>query len=259
MLEQQGSSVDCELDGGSVSIDNNDSPPPSVSNGDVNGTCDVESGGGHDDGEGDNVNATSHDHDMTTTSSTTTTTVRIHTTYKKRASKFMNRPNVQNGLGANSFLHPYGGGGSVGSGFGGASGPSLGAASRLSHSNSVGHHGSLFGSSKHSNNNLHQQPHHRSLATRSSLFGGGSVGGGMTSPHGTNTTTASTTTTTVEGRPPFVTTVTRGRFLPSKFDLMIEKSLFTFSSRPKPVGLITRHQCSLSGGPLKENNSQNCQ
>lgn len=58
-----------------------------------------------------------------------------------------------------------------------------------------------------------------------------------------------------DGRPPFVTTVCRGKFLPSKFDLMVERSLFTFSSRPRPIGLVTRHQCSLSSGPLKEHNS----
>jgi len=53
-----------------------------------------------------------------------------------------------------------------------------------------------------------------------------------------------------DGRPPFVTTVTRGKFLPSKFELLVERSsLFTFASRPRPVGVITRHQCSLGSKP----------
>jgi len=54
-------------------------------------------------------------------------------------------------------------------------------------------------------------------------------------------------------RPPFVTTVTRGKFLPSKFDLMVEKSLFSLSNRPRVVNVvpsITKHQCSLSEGPI---------
>ena len=45
-------------------------------------------------------------------------------------------------------------------------------------------------------------------------------------------------------KPPFVTTVVRGKFLPSKFDLLLERTLYTFSSRPRPVG-VSKHQCSL--------------
>lgn len=263
---ENGEDVDCGGGGGSEgggdSIRENGPLDEGISkeveseeNGDVGG------GGG---GGGDSGNESS---------TTATTTVRIHTTYKKRASKFMNRPNVQNGLGTNSLLHPYGGvgGTSGGGGLGGGGGGSsrlFGTSSNLnSSSGNLNSSNSLFGGgggSRRSN---------RSLTTRNSLFGGGgesgaSSRGGFVSPHPngvgegastTATTASSTTATTVESRPPFVTTVTRGRFLPSKFDLMVEKSLFTFSSRPKPVGLITKHHCTYGSGPLKENSSQNCQ
>lgn len=201
--------------------------------------------------------------------STATTTVRIHTTYKKRASKFMNRPNVQNGLGANPLLNPYGSGGSIHSaGLGGNSGGRIFGGSNYNGNNSTGGNYNSAGTNNVNPDNSfstgasRSRHYKRSFTTRNSVHGGSnSSGGGTTSPNNngpSSTTASSSTATTVESRPPFVTTVTRGRFLPSKFDLMVEKSLFTFSSRPKPVGLITKHHCSLSG-PLRDSNSQNSQ
>lgn len=243
----------------------------------------------------------------TPTSSTTTssTTVRIHTTYKKRASKFMNRPNVQNGLGpgASSLLsNPYGGGAGRNSPVVAANG--VGGTSRLF--NGHGHHphshrvisnsnnssnNNLFSSSSGTNGNnnngnnsincskvtsttVNSSHNHLGLksfnATRNtSLFpitttsnmsggvGSGTGGAGTSLPSPGSTTTTTTATASFDPRPPFVTTVTRGRFLPSKFDLMVEKSLFTFSSRPKPVGLITKHQCSLYSGPPRTESNAN--